>query len=118
MYIKDNISCVDTSRAGELALSAKHAFFRFSFNIIGFTPFNISDQFPQAECGKYPRTAGGGAGAARNTDHERRLMLSKIPCDPLVIAIVIDLPVGTYRIAEVGFQVSGFSSFWFQVSNY
>ena len=45
-------------------------------------------------------------------------MLSQVPCDPPVIAVVIDLPVGAYGIAEDGFQVSGFSSFWFQVSGF
>jgi len=102
LYIHYDISGIDTSRAGELALSAKHAFLRFGLYIAGFTPFNISDQLPQAECCKYPRTAGGCAGTARNTDHERRLMLSQVSCDPLVIAVVIDLSVGIYGISEVG----------------
>jgi hypothetical protein len=70
LYSKYNISGVDTPRAGKLTFTAKHAFFRFGLYIAGFTPFDISDNFPQAERGKNPRATGCRAGSARNADPE------------------------------------------------
>jgi hypothetical protein len=101
LYIKDNISCFDTPWAGKLAFTTKHAFFCFGFYIEGFTPLDISDHFPQAERGKYSCTAGSRAGAARNADPERRLMFKQVSFDTPVIAVVIDLAVSAYGIAEV-----------------
>jgi hypothetical protein len=115
LYVEDDISCIDTPRASQLAFAAKHAFFCFRFYIPGFTPLDISNCFSQAETGKNPGATRCRAGAAGYAYPECRLVLKQVPFDTPVIAVVIDLAVKAYRIAEVWFQVSGF---WFQVSGF
>ncbi len=88
----NHISCVDTSRAYQLAFSAEHTFGNFFSKVLCFAPLDQEVYFSRIKIGQLCSRAGGGATSATIAPFKRGFILGNKPGNRKIILFEINLP--------------------------